>query len=133
MGSYDHHVVRLCACICLIQILAGLRSGSDEETNTDPEEVEVQKLAKSISEVIGSSDKVKFKAMKVRKGMIRFLRCAALLFHYITDVPLPTFEGEENLEADDMFIYATLSEYLSLPKTMRELINHQDTFDLVHR
>jgi hypothetical protein len=32
-----------------------------------------------------------------------------------------------------MVVYATLSEYLSLPKTMRELINHQDTFDLVHR
>ena len=48
--------------------MAGLRSGSDElpneKTDSDPEEIEVQKLAKSISEVVGSSDKVKNKAKK---------------------------------------------------------------------
>ena len=54
-----------------------------------------------------------------------------MLFHYVTDVPLPTLEKDDS--ADEMVVYATLSEYLSLPKTMRELINHQDTFDLVHR
>ena len=101
-------------------------------SDSDPEEIEVQKLAKTVSEVVGISDTVQFKAGKVRKAMIHFLKCASMLFHYVTDVPLPTLEKDDSA-ADDMVVYAALSEYLSLPKTMRELINHQDTFDLVHR
>ena len=81
--------------------------------------------------MVGISDTVQFKAGKVRQAMIHFLRCASMLFHYVTGVPLPTLEKDDS--ADDMVVYAALSEYLSLPKTMRELINHQDTFDLVHR
>ena len=100
-------------------------------SDSDPEEIEVQKLAKTVSEVVGISDTVQFKAGKVRQAMIHFLKCASMLFHYVTDVPLPTLEKDDS--ADDMVVYAALSEYLSLPKTMRELINHQDTFDLVHR
>lgn len=146
LGSFDHHVVRLCACLSLIQILASSRSNCEEKNmkgeylqgcrkmqklDSDPEEIDVQKLAKTVSEVVGISDTVQFKAGKVRQAMIHFLRCASMLFHYVTGVPLPTLEKDDS--ADDMVVYAALSEYLSLPKTMRELINDQDTFDLVHR
>ena len=31
LGSFDHHVVRLCACLSLIQILASTRSNSEEK------------------------------------------------------------------------------------------------------
>ena len=128
LGSLDHHVIKFCAIICLIQILAGLKEADSEE---DPEEPEVQKMAKWISEVIGSSDKVLNKAAKVRKSMIRFLRCSALFFHYATGISLPMLE--ESQCHDDHVVYAALSEYLSLPKTLRELINHLDTFDIVNR
>ena len=134
LGSYDHHVVRLCACLYLTQVMSGLRSNYDEKNleSPDPEEIEVHRLAKTVSEVVGISDTIQSKARKVRRAMIHFLRCAALFFHLITDIPLPTLENEDST-ADDITVYAVLSEYLSLPKTLRELINHQDTFDLVHR
>ena len=69
-----------------------LRDEINVLSDLDPEEIEVQKLAKTVSEVVGVSDKVQLKAGKVRKAMIHFLRCAALMFHYITDVPLPTLD-----------------------------------------
>ena len=31
LGSFDHHVVRLCTCLSLIQILASTRSNSEEK------------------------------------------------------------------------------------------------------
>ena len=31
LGQFDHHVVRLWACLCLIQILAGLKSSCEEK------------------------------------------------------------------------------------------------------
>ena len=45
LGSYDHHVVRLCACLYLTQVMSGLRSNYDEKKleNTDPEEIEVHR------------------------------------------------------------------------------------------
>ena len=43
-------------------------------SDSDPEEIEVQKLAKTVSEVVGISDTVQFKAGKVRQGTIHILR-----------------------------------------------------------
>ena len=43
-------------------------------SDSDPEEIEVQKLAKTVSEVVGISDTVQFKAGKVRQGTIHKLR-----------------------------------------------------------
>lgn len=123
----DHHIVKLCAILYLVQIMAGLES-SFKEIQDDPEEPEVQKLAKWVSESFGSSDKIKLKAGEVRKSMIRFLRCAAMFYHCITDVPLPMLD-----DVNEASIYATLSAYLSLPRTLSELINQGDTYECLNR
>lgn len=127
LGSLDHHVVRLCSIMHLIQIFAGLKPNDQERDTNDPEEADVQKMAKWVSELAGVSDKLPVKARRVRRAMIRFLRCTALFFHFVTDVPLPTLEND-----DEKVAYARLSEYLSLPKSLRELINDPDTLDLTH-
>lgn len=129
-GSLDHHVIRLCTILYLVQTLAGLRevAGTDEQ---DPEESEVQKIAKWVSEVTGCSDRVHAKARYVRKAMIKFLRCVSLFYHCVTDVPLPVIIDNEVV--DDALVFAKLCDYLTLPRSLKDLINHQDTFELVQR
>ena len=126
LGSTDQHVVKFCAILYLIQTLACLESESDA---SDPEDPEVHRFSVWISEVTGRSDTITKKAKIVRQAMLRFLRCSALFFHFITDIPLPSGEGAN----DDLDYYAALSEYLNLPTSLKLLINDKDTFELVQR
>ena len=129
LGSNDHHVVKLTAILYLIQTLACIES-EDQNDVEDEDENDVQRMANGISQIVGRSDTIKRKAKGVRKAMLRFLRCSALFFHYITDIPLPS---GEDVGVDDQACYTALSEYLSLPPTLKQLINDKDTFSLVQR
>lgn len=130
VGSFDHHVMRFCAILHLIQIVAGLRSQSEEIQGQDPNEADVHKLAKWVSQVVGTADRVTPKANLVQRAMIKFLRCSALFFHFVTNVPLPVLEGDH---LDDHTIYSVLSQYLSLPPTLSELINQPDNYEIMDR
>jgi hypothetical protein len=91
---------------------------------------QVHRLAQWVSSVTGSSDKVKFKAAAVRRKMLRFLRCAALYFHMVTDVQLPLNSDKIQNESD---LYSSLAEYLALPKTLSQLIEDKSTMGLVDK
>ena len=132
LGAYDHHIVKFCAILYLIQIMAGLTSASTNAT-VDSEEADVQRLANWVSECVGSSDKVGPSANTVRKAMLHYLRCAALFFHFISDVPLPSAVRSKNKTFKDTEMYEILSEYLSLPKSLSELIRDEDTYGLVNK
>jgi len=126
-GTLDHHVVKFSAILYLVQIMAGL---TQTDPKPDSEDTEVLRLAKSVSEIIGSSDTLGPNlANTVRKAMLHFLRCAAMFYHFITEVPLPNTRGGES----DKEIYEILSNYLSLPKSLSDLIKEEDTFNLVSR
>ena len=122
-------MVKFCAILYLIQTLAHLESKDTEETN-DEDEPDVQRMASWISQIAGRSDTISKKAKGVRKAMLRFLRCSALFFHYITDIPLPS---ADDIGCDDCAYYTALSEYLNLPPTLKQLINDKDTFSLAQR
>ena len=138
-GSNDHNILRLCALIALVQIVAGLKDvigGDSPDASSEEEEVdekEVLRFTKWISNYVGNSDKLPKEsvARTVKAKMLRFLRCAALFFHYYTDVPLPR-PAASDTEADLHSVYKTLSDYLSLP-TLGCLISHPFTFDFIDR
>ena len=164
-GKFDHHIMKYCAILYLIQIMAGLTS-SDGFSDRDSDESDVQRLGKYsqlfvylifftfflenkffflfpaqwVSECVGSSDKVRSSAGTVRRGFLHFLRCAAMFYHCVTDVPLPisgAIIGASN-SADqknytDIEIYKILSKYLSLPESLGDLIKDQDTYGLITR
>ena len=76
----------------------------------------------------------------MRRGFLHFLRCAAMFYHCVNDVPLPisgAIIGASN-SADqknytDIEIYKILSKYLSLPESLGDLIKDQDTYGLITR
>ena len=93
--------------------------------------------AQWVSECVGSSDKVRPSAGTVRSAFLHFLRCAAMFYHYVSDVPLP-ISGANSANDDqknytDTEIYRILSKYLSLPESLGDLIKDQDTYGLVTR
>ena len=93
--------------------------------------------AQWVSECVGSSDKVRPSAGTVRSAFLHFLRCAAMFYHCVSDVPLP-ISGAISANNDqknytDTEIYTILSKYLSLPETLGDLIKDQDTDGLMNR
>ena len=127
-GTLDHHLVKFCAIMYLVQIMAGLTQITD--SRPDSEDLEVQRLARWVSEIIGSSDKLGPNlTSSVRKAMLHFLRCAAQFYHFVTEVPLPNTRGGES----DKEVYEILSNYLSLPKNLGDLIKDEDTYNLVNK
>jgi E3 ubiquitin-protein ligase UBR2 len=58
-----------------------------------------------------------------RRACLPFLRCAALFFHYLTNVPVP---AQLTLDASSEAQYDALCQYLGLPTSLYTLLSESD-------
>ena len=130
----DHHLVRLCFIVTLVKSIITFEADCNiDASSVTREDKELGRLVKEIAEVSGCADHTLMKSNNVsgsdialtpsqalKAKLLRFLRCAALYMHFLTDVPLPS--KIENHQSNPDKIYSKLCTYLDLPTGLVELI-----------
>ena len=136
---HDSHILRLVYVLHLVQILLTTDRFSRSSEAVEKEDAEngpilsllhqVRAAVGFASESDGTEGLVASAVWQdVKQASLPFLRCAALFYHHLTDVP-----GPRNLRhlAEDEF--DVLTEYLSLPSTPAALLDSSTVGELVKR
>ncbi|XP_065742491.1 E3 ubiquitin-protein ligase UBR2 isoform X1 [Phocoena phocoena] len=117
LGTGDLHIFHLVTMAHIIQILLTScteENGMDQENASGEEELAVLALYKTLHQNTGSALKEMHSGWhllrNVRAGIMPFLRCSALFFHYLNGVPSPP-----EIQASGTSHFEHLCNYLSLP------------------
>ncbi|XP_073666813.1 E3 ubiquitin-protein ligase UBR2 isoform X6 [Tursiops truncatus] len=117
LGTGDLHIFHLVTMAHIIQILLTScteENGMDQENASGEEELAVLALYKTLHQYTGSALKEMHSGWhllrNVRAGIMPFLRCSALFFHYLNGVPSPP-----EIQASGTSHFEHLCNYLSLP------------------
>uniref|UniRef100_A0A8C6QT21 E3 ubiquitin-protein ligase n=1 Tax=Nannospalax galili TaxID=1026970 RepID=A0A8C6QT21_NANGA len=120
LGTGDLHIFHLVTMAHIVQILLTScteEDGMDQENPTGEEELAVLSLHKTLQQCTGSALKEAPSGWhlwkSVRAGILPFLKCSALFFHYLNGVPSPP-----DLQAPGTSHFEHLCSYLSLPTNL---------------
>ncbi|XP_040839310.1 E3 ubiquitin-protein ligase UBR2 isoform X5 [Ochotona curzoniae] len=120
LGTEDLHIFHLVTMAHIIQILltSGTEeNGMDQENPTGEEELAVLALYKTLHQYTGSALRGAPSGWHlwrtVRAGVLPFLKCSALFFHYLNGVPPPP-----DIQVSTTNSFEHLCNYLSLPSNL---------------
>ncbi|XP_036174018.1 E3 ubiquitin-protein ligase UBR2 isoform X9 [Myotis myotis] len=120
LGTGDLHIFHLVTMAHIIQILLTScteENGMDQETPAGEEELAVLALYKTLRQCTGSALKEIPSGWhlwrSVRAGIMPFLKCSALFFHYLNGVPSPP-----EIQVSGTSHFEHLCNYLSLPNNL---------------
>lgn len=120
LGTGDLHIFHLVTMAHIIQILLTScteENGMDQENPTCEEESAVLALYKTLHQYTGSALKEIPSGWhlwrSVRAGVMPFLKCSALFFHYLNGVPSPP-----DVQVPGTSHFEHLCNYLSLPNNL---------------
>lgn len=120
LGTGDLHIFHLVTMAHIIQILltsCAEVNGMDQENPAGEEELAVLALYKTLHEYTGSALKEIPSGWhlwkNVKAGIMPFLKCSALFFHYLNGVPAPS-----EMQASETSHFEHLCTYLSLPSNL---------------
>uniref|UniRef100_A0A8D1GW28 E3 ubiquitin-protein ligase n=1 Tax=Sus scrofa TaxID=9823 RepID=A0A8D1GW28_PIG len=120
LGTGDLHIFHLVTMAHIVQILLTScteENGMDQENAGGEEELAVLSLYKTLHQCTGSALKEIPSGWhlwrNVRAGIMPFLRCSALFFHYLNGVPSPP-----EIQASGTSHFEQLCNYLSLPNNL---------------
>ncbi|ETE66935.1 E3 ubiquitin-protein ligase UBR2, partial [Ophiophagus hannah] len=119
LGTGDIHIFHLVTMAHIVQII--LTSSTEEngmdQGNSTIEEDAVLALHKHIGQCVGSALKEISSGWhlwkSIKTGIMPFLRCSAMFFHYLNGVPIPS-----ELKANGANQFEYLCSYLSLPSNL---------------
>lgn len=128
----DLHIFHLVTLAHIVQILLTSRTeenGMDQENPTGEEELAILSLHKTLHRCTGSAlDEAPsgwHLWRSVRAGILPFLKCSALFFHYLNGVPAPP-----DLQVSGASHFEHLCNYLSLPTNLIRLF--QENSDIMN-
>ncbi|XP_066172213.1 E3 ubiquitin-protein ligase UBR2 isoform X3 [Sylvia atricapilla] len=120
LGTGDLHLFHLVTMAHIIQILltsSTEENGMDQENTNSEEEVAVLTLYKFLCQCTGSALKEVSSGWhlwrNLKAGIMPFLRCSALFFHYLNGVPAPS-----EIQVNGANQFEHLCSYLSLPNNL---------------
>uniref|UniRef100_A0A8I3N248 E3 ubiquitin-protein ligase n=2 Tax=Canis lupus familiaris TaxID=9615 RepID=A0A8I3N248_CANLF len=120
LGTGDLHIFHLVTMAHIVQILLTScteENGMDQENPAGEEELAVLALYKTLHQCTGSALKEIPSGWhlwrNVRNGIMPFLKCCALFFHYLNGVPSPP-----ELQVSGTSHFEHLCNYLSLPNNL---------------
>ncbi|XP_017891387.1 E3 ubiquitin-protein ligase UBR2 [Ceratina calcarata] len=120
-GVFEYYALLLVFISLIVKIL--LTTDFNEEMDVDSQETVEDTFSETILTLVhalnintGSQSPLNI-WRRITKASLPFLRCCALYFHYISDVPAP-----EELTKVDGATYENICSYLGLPTTCDELI-----------
>ncbi|XP_058518892.1 E3 ubiquitin-protein ligase UBR2 isoform X5 [Ochotona princeps] len=120
LGTEDLHIFHLVTMAHIVQILltSGTEeNGMDQENPTGEEELAVLALYKTLHQYTGSALRGAPSGWHlwrtVRAGVLPFLKCSALFFHYLNGVPPPP-----DIQVSTTNSFEHLCNYLSLPSNL---------------
>uniref|UniRef100_A0A8C0UYE9 E3 ubiquitin-protein ligase n=1 Tax=Cyanistes caeruleus TaxID=156563 RepID=A0A8C0UYE9_CYACU len=120
LGTGDLHLFHLVTMAHIIQILltsSTEENGMDQEDTNSEEEVAVLTLYKFLCQCTGSALKEISSGWhlcrNLKAGIMPFLRCSALFFHYLNGVPAPS-----EIQVNGANQFEHLCSYLSLPNNL---------------
>jgi len=120
LGTGDLHIFHLVTMAHIVQILLTScteENGMDQENPAGEEELAVLALYKTLQQYTGSSLKETPSGWhlwtNVRNGIMPFLKCSALFFHYLNGVPSPP-----EIQVSGTSHFEHLCNYLSLPNNL---------------
>ncbi|XP_036023966.1 E3 ubiquitin-protein ligase UBR2 [Onychomys torridus] len=123
LGTGDVHIFHLVTMAHIVQILLTScteENGMDQENPTGEEELAVLSLHKTLHQYAGSALEEAPSGWhlwrSVRAGIMPFLKCSALFFHYLNGVPAPP-----DLQVPGTSHFEHLCNYLSLPTNLIRL------------
>ncbi|XP_021115463.1 E3 ubiquitin-protein ligase UBR2 isoform X5 [Heterocephalus glaber] len=120
LGTGDLHIFHLVTMAHIVQILLTScteENGMDQENLTGEEELATLTLYKILHQCTGSALKEIPSGWhlwrSVRAGIMPFLKCSALFFHYLNGVPAPS-----DIQVSGASHFEHLCNYLSLPTNL---------------
>lgn len=132
LATGDLHIFHLVTLAHIVQILLTScteENGMDQENPTGEEELAILSLHKTLHRCTGSAlDEAPsgwHLWRSVRAGILPFLKCSALFFHYLNGVPAPP-----DLQVSGTSHFEHLCNYLSLPTNLIRLF--QENSDIVN-
>ncbi|KAM4903690.1 E3 ubiquitin-protein ligase UBR2 isoform 2-T2 [Sylvia borin] len=132
LGTGDLHLFHLVTMAHIIQILltsSTEENGMDQENTNSEEEVAVLTLYKFLCQCTGSALKEVSSGWhlwrNLKAGIMPFLRCSALFFHYLNGVPAPS-----EIQVNGANQFEHLCSYLSLPNNLTCLF--QENSDILN-
>uniref|UniRef100_A0A8C3SW66 E3 ubiquitin-protein ligase n=1 Tax=Chelydra serpentina TaxID=8475 RepID=A0A8C3SW66_CHESE len=134
LGTGDLHIFHLVTMAHIVQILltsSTEENGMDQENPNGEEEVAVLTLYKFLCQHTGSALKEMSSGWhlcrSIKAGIMPFLRCSALFFHYLIGVPAPS-----EIQVTGASQFEHLCSYLSLPNNLICLFQENICNDRVH-
>ncbi|XP_078505840.1 E3 ubiquitin-protein ligase UBR2 isoform X1 [Lissotriton helveticus] len=131
LGTGDLHLFRIITMAHIVQILltsSTEENGMDQENSNEEEELAVLSLYKTLCQCTGSALKELSSGWHlcrtIKVGIMPFLRCCALFFHYLNGVPAPP---EMQVAASGANQFEYLCSYLSLPTNLVCLFQENST------
>ncbi|KAJ6666943.1 hypothetical protein lerEdw1_018945 [Lerista edwardsae] len=119
LGTGEIHIFHLVTMAHIVQIIftsSTEENGMDQETPTDEEQA-VLALYKCLGQYAGSALKEISSGWhlwrSIKTGIMPFLRCSAMFFHYLNGVPVPP-----ELQVSGANQFEHLCSYLSLPNNL---------------
>lgn len=132
LATGDLHIFHLVTLAHIVQILLTScteENGMDQENPTGEEELAILSLHKTLHRCTGSAlDEAPsgwHLWRSVRAGILPFLKCSALFFHYLNGVPAPP-----DLQVSGASHFEHLCNYLSLPTNLIRLF--QENSDIMN-
>uniref|UniRef100_A0A8D0L320 E3 ubiquitin-protein ligase n=1 Tax=Sphenodon punctatus TaxID=8508 RepID=A0A8D0L320_SPHPU len=120
LGSGELHIFHLVTMAHVVQILltsSTEENGMDQENPNGEEEIAVLSLYRFLCQYTGSALKEISSGWhlwrSIKAGIMPFLRCSAMFFHYLNGVPAPS---EMQVSGANQFEH--LCSYLSLPSNL---------------
>lgn len=149
LGSeFDQHSVNMVILLHLVQVILTCQADADEPMDVDEEwtmlELEpsseatfVVTFANEILTAAGLPPIINVKLPKaeqllanLKTKMLPFLRCTAMLFHFLTCVPPPVKMKESSSQLDPLEEFTVLCQYLSLPPKLSLMVGCTQMRDL---
>uniref|UniRef100_A0A8C8SCN8 E3 ubiquitin-protein ligase n=1 Tax=Pelusios castaneus TaxID=367368 RepID=A0A8C8SCN8_9SAUR len=120
LGTGDLHIFHLVTMAHIVQILltsSTEENGMDQENPNSEEEAAALTLYKFLCQRTGSALKEMSSGWhlwrSIKAGIMPFLRCSALFFHYLNGVPVPS-----EIQVTGASQFEHLCSYLSLPNNL---------------
>lgn len=123
-GLAESHALRLVFLSLVVKILLTTNVNDTENMDVDEQELEDKDKCRSLLKLTNalnidvSEQSLPDLWRRVKDNCMPFLRCAALFFHFVTDVPAPV--ELTRLGGDT---YENVCKYLNLPTTCSELVD----------
>ena len=152
LGKDDQSIVMLCFSAHLVQLMINYPISNLEQAKVDKfgpiakEDSTIKKLTHNLTSSLGVEYITQTQQCKtsrdvatdnisniIKKGLLRFLRCSALFFHFCTDIPLPESSFKSETQENIQTVYATLTTYLGIPSTFAGLMQTPGFSELIER